>query len=168
MATREPLPRAHHAAVGIGSKLYVWGGYGGSSKIKSTALEIFDVTSLSWQQEALRGCDMPDGLWGMAVTSDRETAYCCCGKTGSSPKYTYYNTVFEITPSQHLCKELRPTSPSFTSPPGTLNSRVVQFQDKLILCGGFTSQKQTNELHVFDLKKSECELWYWIHDTCSI
>ena len=72
MATREPLPRRDHAAVGIGSKLYVWGGYGGSSKIKTTALEIFDVTcATDWEQpQLLDGSNMPDGLWGMAVTSD--------------------------------------------------------------------------------------------------
>ena len=157
MATRQPLPRERHAAVGIGSKLYVWGGYGGSSKIKSTALEIFDVACLKWEvQQALDGCDMPDGLEGMAVTSDGDTAYCCCGQTGSYP-YTYYNTVFEITPSQHLCKELQPTNPSLM-PEKTSGSRVVRFHDKLILFGGHTGQRRTNELHVFDLKKSKCEL----------
>ena len=154
MATRQPLPRNRHAAVGIGSKLYVWGGYDGFSKIKSTALETFDVTSVQWEQsQLLNGSSVPDGLHDMAVTSDGETAYCCCGRTDS----TYYNTVFEITPSQHLCKELQPTSPSLM-PEKTSGSRVVQFQDKLILFGGSTGQRLTNELRVFDLKKSECEL----------
>ena len=158
MATRQPLPRARHAAVGIGSKLYVWGGWGGSSKIKSTALETFYVTSVQWeQQQLLNGSSMPDGLCGMAVTSDGETAYCCCGRTGSYPNYIYCNTVFEITPSQHLCKELQPTSPSLM-PEKKWDSRVVRFHDKLILFGGFTGQRRTNELHAFDLKKSECEL----------
>ena len=153
MATRQPLPRTRHAAVGIGSKLYVWGGNGGSSKIKTTALETFDVTSVQWEQpQLLNGSSMPDGLQAMAVTSDGETAYCCCGWTGS----TRYNTVFEITPSQHLCKELQPTSDA--RPQGTSGSRVVRFQDKLVLYGGHTGQRLTNELHVFDLKKSECEL----------
>ena len=155
MATRQPLPRTRHAAVGIGSKLYVWGGDGGSIKIKTTALEIFDVTSVKWEQpQLLNGSTMPDGLWGMAVTSDGETAYCCCGRAGS----TRYNTVFEITPSQHLCKEIQPTS-HFLTPEGTEGSRVVWFQDKSVLFGGYTGQRLTNELHVFDLKKSECELW---------
>ena len=154
MATRQPLPRERHAAVGIGSKLYVWGGYGGFSKIKTTALETFDVTSVQWEQsQLLNGSSVPDDLRGMAVTNDWETAYCCCGQTGS----TYYNTVFEITPSQHLCKELQPTSPSLM-PEKTSGSRVVRFQDKLVLFGGYTGQRWTNELHVFDLKKSECEL----------
>ena len=157
MATRQPLPRRLHAAVGIGSKLYVWGGNGDSSKIKTTALETFHVTSVQWEQsQLLNGSSMPDGLWGMAVTSDGETAYCCCGLAGSK----HYNTVFEITPSQHLCKELQPTSPSDARPQGTSGSGVVRFQDKLVLFGGYTGQRRTNELHVFDLKKSECELWY--------
>ena len=159
MATRQPLPRYRHAAVGIGSKLYVWGGYHGSSKIKNTAVEVFDVTCAKWEEpQQLDGSTMPDGLYGMAVTSDGETAYCCCGQTGFNlPNATYYNTVFEITPSQHLCKELQPTSPSLM-PEGTRGSRIVQFQDKLVLHGGYTGRKHTNELHVFDLKKSECEL----------
>ena len=157
MATRQPLPRYIHAAVGIGRKLYVWGGYGGSSNIKTTALETFDVTSVQWEQSQLfNGSSVPDGLEGMAVTSDGETAYCCCGGTGSYP-YTYYNTVFEITPSQHFCKELQPTSLSFM-PEKTSGSRVVRFHDKLVLFGGYTGQRRTNELHVFDLKESECEL----------
>ena len=159
MATRQPLPRTNHAAVSIGSKLYVWGGTGGSSKIETTALETFDVTSVQWeQQEALHGCEMPDGLDDMAVTGDGETAYCCCGRAGAYP-YTYYNTVFEITPSQHLCKELQPASPSLT-PEKTSGSGVVRFQDKLTLFGGYTGQRRTNELHVFDFEKSECELSY--------
>ena len=157
MATRQPLPRDEHAAVGIGSKLYVWGGDGGFSKIKTTALETFDVTSVQWEQpQLLNGSSMPDHLWGMAVTSDGETAYCCYGRAG----LTLYNTVFEITPSQHLCKELHPTSPSDASAQGTSGSRVVRYQDKLVLFGGFTGERWTNKLHVFDLKKSECELWY--------
>ena len=157
MATTEPLPRDRHAAVGIGSKLYVWGGDGGSSKIKTTALETFDVTSVQWEQpQLLNGSSIPDGLRAMAVTSDGKTAYCCCGQAGS----TRYNTVFEITPSQHLCKELQPTSPSDARPQGTSGCGVVRFQDKLVLSRGFNGERWTNELHVFDLKKSECELWY--------
>ena len=158
MATRQPLPRYSNAAVGIGSKLYVWGGWNSSSKINTTALETFDVTSVQWEQsQLLNGSSVPDGLQGMAVTSDGETAYCCCGWTYSYPNKIHYNTVFEIIPSQHLCKELQPTSPSLM-PEKTSGSRVVRFQDKLILFGGYTGQRQTNELHVFDLKKSECEL----------
>ena len=162
MATRQPLPRAWHAAVGIGSKLVVWGGDGGSTKIKTRELAVFDVPSLTWEEDppVVDGSDMPDGLRGMAVTSDGETAYCCGGQTGSSYPCTYYNKLFQITPSRHLCQELEPTSPSHTAPEKSSGSRLVQFGDKLVLYGGYTGHERTNELHVFHTKTSECELWY--------
>lgn len=161
MATREPLRRTTHAAVGIGSKLYVWGGYSSSSTIRSKLIEIFDVPSATWEEPInLDGSDMPDGLYGMAVTSDGEVAYCCSGVTGSFPHDTRYNTIYQVTPFQNLCQELQPTSPSHTAPEKTSHSRIVHFQDKLILHGGSTGQMRTNELQVFDLKKSECEFCY--------
>ena len=152
MATREPLPRRSHAAVGIGSKLYVWGGDGSGSTIRTTTLEIFDVPSVTWEEpQILQGSDMPDGLADMAVTTEGETSYCFGGRAGP---YTY-NTLFQVNPSQHLCQTLQPTSPSHTAPRKTSSSRIVQFNHKLVLHGGFTGQRQTNELRVFDLTNSE-------------
>lgn len=150
MATRQPLPRQSHAAVGIGSKMVIWGGHGGSTKIKTTALEIFDVSSVSWEEpQVLHGCAVPDELCGMAFTTDGETSY--------SFKGTPYNqTLLQITPSQHLCQRVLPTSSYHTMPESTSGSCLVQFQDKLILHGG--NRGRTTELHVFDLTKSECEL----------
>lgn len=158
MATREPLPRIRHAAVGIGSKLVVWGGDGKPAP-KTTALEVFDVPSMEWEQpHVLHSCDMPDELYGMAVTSDGETAYCCGGATDS---YTYHNTLFQVIPSQSLYREIKPTSPSRTAPGKSSDGRMVQYNDQLVLYGGINRwQRQFNMLHVFDLKKSECELWY--------
>lgn len=156
---REPLPRCGHAAVGIGDKLVVWRGSGDYIVLKTTALEIFDVTSAEWEQpQHLHGCDMLGGLHGMAVTSDGETAYCCGGRTGSHPNFTYHNTLFRVTLSQQLCQELKPTSPFHTAPKKSSGSGLVQFGDKLVLCGGRTDQGRSNDLHVFDLKKSECGL----------
>ena len=169
MATRQPLPRPWHAAVGIGSKLYVWGGCSSSSTIstRTLSLETFDVPSVTWEEpQVLHGSDMPEGLRGMAVTSDGQTSYSFGGRAGSHP-YTYYNTLFQVIPSQHLCQELQPTSSSNTAPDKTSASCILQFQDKLVLQGGYTGQSRTNELYVFDLKESECELWYCMVDTWS-
>lgn len=58
---RQPLPRTNHAAVGVGSKLYVWGGDGRSATIPTPTLEVFDVPSVSWEEpQRLHGSDMPD------------------------------------------------------------------------------------------------------------
>ena len=159
MATRQPLPRTRHAAVGIGSNLYVWGGYDSGSDIRTKELENFDVLSLTWKEpQVLQGVDMPDGLCAMAVTSDGETSYSFGGMTGSYP-YKFYNDLFQVIPSQHLCDKLQPTSPSNTAPQKKAGGRAVQYQGKLVLHGGWTGQERTNELHVFDIKESECELW---------
>ena len=70
MATGQPLPRRGHAAVG-GSRLYVWEGDSGSCTISTTTLEIFDVPSVTWEQPQVlqAASDMPDGLYGIAVTT---------------------------------------------------------------------------------------------------
>ena len=160
MATRQPLPRAKHAAVGIGSKMAVWGGAGGSALVKNTTLEIFDLPSMIWEQpQVMHGSEMPDRLEGMAVTTDGETGYSFGDATCSNP-YTYYNTLFQITPSQHLCQVLLPSSPSHTAPKETSHSGIVHFNDKLVLHGGWSGQWPSIALNVFDLRKSECEIWY--------
>ena len=102
MATRQPLSRDSHAAVGIGSTLYVWGGDDGSGRIKTTALETFDVTSVQWERsQLLNGSSMPDSLWGMAVMGDGETAYCCCGQAGSTWVIpNHFNQSFYMTLSE--------------------------------------------------------------------
>ena len=159
MATKQPLPRAWHAAVGVGSKLYVWGGKGDKA-IRSTALEIFDVPSIAWETaQVLHSFEMSSELHSMAVTSDGETSYTFGGEGGSSQPY---NTLFKVTPSQHLCQELHPTSSTPATPEGTVDSCIVQYQDKLVLHGGY--RRRTKELHVFDLRESECEFWNQMHD----
>ena len=160
MATRQPLPRFGHAAVGIGSKLYVWGGHIRDSTFRTSTLEIFDVPSVMWEEaQVLHGSDIPDGLYLMAVAADGETSYSLGGGTGSSHPYTYHNNLFQITPSQHLCQELQPTSLSHTTllPDKIGGNTMVQFNDKLVVCGGINGNRPTSELYVFDLRTSECE-----------
>lgn len=156
---REPSPRTGHAAVGIGSKLYVWGGFGQSVNTKT--LEIFDVPSMTWEQqlpfEVTCGSNMPDTLYNMATTSaESDDAVYSFG--GQDRNHAFCNTVFQITPAQKQYEELQPTSSSDTAPENTSSSCTVRFGDKLLLYGGrFGFQERSNELHVFDLKSSECE-----------
>ena len=85
MATRQPYPRAWHAAVGVGSKLYVWGGNSDRGPaIRTTALDIFDVPVMKWKEpQVLRGSAvMPSELHSMAVTTDGETSYTFGGTAG--------------------------------------------------------------------------------------
>lgn len=154
MSSRQPQPRQRHAAVGFGSKLYVCGGFGSSSaNIRGATLESFDVSSETWQQpQQLRGAGLPDGLWAMAATTDGENAYFFGGKTGTYPNYTFYNSIYKVSPSTLQCERLVPSS----APKKTSGCGMVYYNQKLVIHGGYTSEGMTDELYVFDLKTSGC------------
>ena len=153
MASREPLARIRHAAVRVGQKLYIWGGYGRAAKVDTTTVESFDVLSGTWlQPNHLRG-SLPDQLCGMAVTTDGVSAYSYGGRTGSAPNHTYYSTVYQIDPSTLECKELVPSNPS-QAPKQTYGNGVVYFNQKLVVHGGQMDRDRTAKLHVFDLRTS--------------
>lgn len=152
--SREPHPRDSHAAVGIGQKLYVWGGYGGSAKIRTTTIERFDVCFETWEEPRQLQRSLPDGLSNMAVACDGERAFSFGGTIGTYPNYTYLNTLYEINLSTLQCKELLPRTPS-QAPKKLSGSRMVYFNHKLIVHGGRTPQGATDELHVFDLQTSK-------------
>ena len=148
MATREPQPRRRHAAFGVGLKHFVWGGYG--NEIQTKDIETLDISSGRWEQpQPLQG-SLPDRLEGMAVTSDGEMAYTFGGYRGS----TRINSVYEINPRTLKCEEILPVS-SY-SPTGMSSSAIVCFNRKLIVYGGNTDQGRSDDLLVFDLRKSEC------------
>lgn len=148
MSSRQPTSRAWHAAVGVGGKLFVWGGRGDGA----TTLERFDVSSLTWEElQQLKG-SLPEGLHDAAVTAGRENFYSFGGSATTSGRV---NTLYEISPSTLLCRELLPNSPSHT-PQKQMGSRSVHFKNKVVVYGGSKSKGYTtNDLHVFDLEKSK-------------
>lgn len=149
--SQQPKPRERHAAFGIGSKHFLWGGDGGKDAIETTEIDTFDTYSGKWEESLVLQGYLPSHLWSMAVTTDGENAYCFGGWNES----TRINTVFEINPSKLQCRELRPTSPPRDAPQGTTGSRMVYFKGRLLVHGGFTGQGRIDNLHVFDLEKSE-------------
>lgn len=151
MSSRQPQPRWRHASFGIGSKHYLWGGLNGSSaKILATQIETFDILSAKWEEPQTLQGSLPVRLWGMAVTTDGENAYLFGGYDGS----TRINNIYEINSRTLQCREIQPAG--FSSPPAISRSRVVYFNEKLVVCGGYTDQGYTYDLYVFDIKKSEC------------
>lgn len=119
-------------------------------------LETFDVLSETWQRpQELRGSP-PDVLCAVAVAGDSESAYFFGGASVSHSKNTFFNTLYQLDLSTLECKELVPRNPS-QAPMKQSNSGMVLFKDKLVVQGGYTGKDRSNELHTFDLKKSECE-----------
>lgn len=156
MWSQQPPPRESHAAVGVGQKLYIWGGIDESSDDETdaatvTMIESFDVPSLAWQRPEKLSRPLPSGLEGTAVTSDGVNAYCYGGRIGHE---TYLNTIYQINPLTRQCKELVPKDPS-CAPKRSSGSCIVYFDEKLVVHGGFTGQEWTNQLRVFHLRSSE-------------
>lgn len=146
--SREPLPRTRHAAVGVGKKLYVWAGYWAN---QATTIETFDVSSEVWEHpRQLRGT-LPHGLGHMAVATDGKSAY-QFGGACVSRRYSSLSSLYQIDLSTLQCRELVPRR-SFPVP--KRGSRMVYFNQKLVVHGGFVNRNVVDELKVFDLKMSE-------------
>lgn len=148
MSSTQPQPRYRHAAFGVGLKQYVWAG---SADINTAQIETFDISSAKWEKPQLLQGSLPDSLSGMAVTTDGEHAYTFGGVKGS----TRINTLYEINPRTLQCRELLPES-SLHAPKGASASGLVYYKGKLVVYGGYTDEGRTDDLHVFDLRKSEC------------
>jgi len=156
----EPSKRQGHAAVSFGQKLYVWGGEGGSSKtIPTTTVQTFGVSSETWEQHRRMQGFLPDNLCNMAVASDGEIAYFFGGRSGSRDKYTYTDSLCKLNLSTLQCTKLVARNHTH-APEKKSHSGMVYFNKALVIYGGYTAvtgHEQTDELHVFDLRTSECE-----------
>ena len=172
MSSREPKARAWHAAVGVGDKLFIWGGGGDSTIIQTTTLEAFNVESLSWEQTRQLNGSLPDSLCSAAVTNEKENFYSFGGYT--LPGH-YVDTLYEINPSTLLCRELVPNSSS-QAPEKQQGSRSVYFKNKVVVYGGNTGMGRPDDLHIFDLEKStygsitlySCSYWLKMIIQCVI
>ena len=149
MSSQEPQPRYRHAAFGVGLKHFLWGG-DGFTQNQTTQIETFDISSGKWEEPRLLQGSLPDRLWSMAVTTDGEYAYSFGGYSGS----TRTSNIYEINLRTMRCRELRPQSSSH-APKGTSASRIVCFDERLVVYGGYADQGYTDDLYVFDLRKSE-------------
>lgn len=149
--SRQPQSRYLHAAVGVGQRLYVWGGKSISS-MQTTTIESFDVSLEMWEKpQQLQDPLLPDGLYGMAVVSSGKNAYSFAGRTRSR---SYFNTLYQIDLATLKCRELVQASSS-QAPKKTCGSAMVHFKDMLVVHGGYTGEERVDELHVFDLRTSE-------------
>jgi len=115
MSSRQPPPRRHHVAVGVGQKLYIWGGEGDLLKIQPTSIESFSVLLDTWERPQQLHGSLPDSLYDVAYTSDGQIAYFFGGRDGSQ----YIHTLYEIDLSTQNCRQLIPTNPS-RAPYGSL------------------------------------------------
>ena len=145
---REPEARAYHAAVVVDNIFLVWGGRGVD---ETSTVETFDVSSAIWlEPRRLHGDTLPNGLYNMAVTSDKKRAYVFGGYSPSTRQR--YNQLFVIDLTSLECRELVPGSSS--RPSARQGSRMVCYGRKLVMYGGYTGPGAvSDELHIFDLDR---------------
>ena len=149
LRTAEPSARHSHAAVGCGGNLFVWGGSGGGgSVVSSSVMERFNVLSTSWEdRRQIRGQSLPDGLYAMAVASDGERAYCFGGFVDQ-----HYNSLYVLDLSSMQCRQM---ATGGESPTARSHSAMVHYRRQLVVYGGYTGSRASDELFVFDLDTSE-------------
>ena len=154
MATKQskyvPPPTRNHAAVPIGNKLYRWGGEG--SEQRRNMVDVFDVSKEQWECLTTRGSP-PPGIADCAYTTIGSSLFTFGGHDGHSR----YNSIHQLDTETLEWRELVPRNPS-DAPQKKQSCGMVSLDDeKLVVFAGFTEHgKWTDELHVFDTKKSEC------------
>ena len=152
ISTPEPSARSGHAAVGCGSNMFVWAGDGdGGSVVSSSVVERFNVQSTSWQDpRQISGQSPPDGLYSMAVASDGERAYYFGGYVDRRSQR--YNSLYVLDLSSMHCRQM---ATGGESPTAISWSAMVHYRRQLVLYGGLTESRTSDELFVFDLDTSE-------------
>ena len=149
---REPQGRYWHAAVSSNRHMLVWGG---GVPIETATVEIFDVISATWRDpRQLSGQSLPDNSAAIALDGDK--TYSFGGRTESTT--TYINELLEIDLTSLQCRHLVPAAGSAPPPRARYSSGMVCYRRNLVTYGGYTGgDGWLDELHVFDLNKSE---WY--------
>ena len=151
---REPVARAHHAAIGYHRYMAVWGGSGGRGvHIETSVVECFDVLSATWREARQLSQYLPDGLRLMAVACDEERAYTFGGYTQSGD----INDVYEVDLTSLVCSKIEPSAHSAPSPSARNDSAIVVIsRRRLVNYGGDTDGgRVSDELNVLDLDASE-------------
>ena len=161
MATKQskyvPPPTLGHAAVPIGNKMYQWGGEG--SKQRRNAVDVFDVSKEQW--ECLTTCGPPPpGIEGFAYTAIGSSLFTFGGTDGHS----HHNSIRQLNTETMEWRELVPRNPSDAPQKKSGCEMVSLDDDQLVVFECFMEYgKRTDELHVFDTKKSECAACRQVH-----
>lgn len=149
-AAREPLARCGHAAVASDLQMLIWGGDGGNMAVDTSSIEIFDLASATWlQPRHLRGQNLPEGLYCMALACDGKRAYMFGGATKSKLSI---NEVYEIDLKSLECRMLEGFIPPFV----TRASAMVYYERMLVNYGGHTDSVSSAQLNAFNFDESKC------------
>ena len=137
--------RAFHAAQAVGNVLYMWGGDVKDSSNKMAALDL--------QKECFEDSkEICCGLAGMAVTSVGSTVYTFGGWSPSTRVGS--NAIYEVDLNTRIVRQLAQDATNL--PKRRCGSRMILYNDCLIIFGGSIDGGQTNEVLIFNLATGKC------------
>ena len=151
----EPLHRGSHAAIALGSKLHMWGGLVARSIEKSRELtqyvEVFDVATELWDQKLTHGTP-PPGMINTAYT----VVGTCLFVFGGFDGVSRHNSLFKLDLQTYQWEQVQASNLS-SGPQKKGGCRMVSYGDNqlVVFAGRTESGGTTDELHVFNLDKSE-------------
>ena len=144
----EPSPRNRHFSAAVVDKLYVWGGDGGPGKsVVTSIVHHYDPDSETWNTNTCEGPHPPGISDGACASAGRHL-------------YTYggLDEGGNLQGTLHLLDTRSRRWKLISSEGGLMKkkgSRMIVYDSKIVLFGGFGKSGWTNELHTFNLKEGE-------------
>ncbi len=150
----EPSPRWSQFSASAKGKLYVWGGF---TERRAELLHTFDPVLETWSEKECTGPSHP-GLYHGACASARHHLYLYGGTDGINRQSSLSQLDINSGTWEKLSESSGPMKKS--------GCEMITYDNKLVVFGGIgvpsSSIQQglgklqlTNELHTFDLQKSE-------------
>ncbi len=145
--TYQPPPRHGHCSVVIEGVTYSWGGDSTSN------LRTVYVFNGEYRKVTTTG-DGPECVVYSSCAVVGKTIFHWGGVRRGSGRPSS-NDLYCITVGEWEWRKVQVTNPQ-DAPPPKKGSRMVALGDKLVVVGGKTADKYTNDTHVFDIQRGEC------------
>jgi len=148
---RVPVARAAHGACVYDSKLWIFAGYDGNSRLNDMWTVSLTPRSLHWEEVAQEGHgDSPPTCCNFPVAVARDSMFVFSGQSGAKTTNNLFQFHFRDRRWTRISTEhiLRGTS----APPERRYGHTMVTHDRhLYVFGGAAGQSMPNELHCFDL-----------------
>ena len=145
----EPSPRSHHFSAAVVDKLNVWGGGGGlGESVVTSIIHHYDPDSETWNTNTCEGPHPPGIRWG-ACASAGHHLYTYGGRDEGGNEQ---GTLHLLDTRSRRWKLI---SSEGGRPMEKTGCGMIIYDSKIVLFGGFSNNRNTNELHTFNLKEGE-------------
>lgn len=140
-----PTKRTEVTAAGVGTKIYVFGGFDGRGKTLKT-VEVYDTETNSWSV----GPEMPEERHHASAVAAGDFIYVVGGYTGK--KFTPYAEMFILN------TKTGKWSIGASLPAARGAAAAAYWNEQIILAGGVGENGLVNELAVYDIRTNKWNL----------